>query len=168
MMFIMRGTTCSGKDTFIEQHFDNKNAIFSSDNFREMMCGNMSVQNFNKQVFEEIHRIVEFRLANRAAYTVYNATNLRFKDASIIVELCKKYHVPYIFISIVPPSLDILKDRNEIRHMNKGVPLIPEGVIEKHFDRYETCKETFIKEAMYGDLCKFIEIDQNYEVLRDF
>lgn len=164
MMFIMRATCCSGKDTFIEKHFSNKNSVFSSDNFREMMCGNMSSQMFNKQVFDKMHSIIEFRLANRVAYTVYNATNIRFKDTSAIVEMCKKYHVPYIFISIIPPDIEVLKERNLNRYNETGI-LIPERVLEKHFDRYESCKETFIKEAIYSDLCKFIEIDQDYEVL---
>lgn len=165
MMFIMRATTCSGKDTFIAEHFNKPNNIFSSDNFREMLCGDMSVQQFNKKVFETMHDMIEFRLANKVDYTVYNATNLRFKDASAVVELCKKYQVPYIFISIAPPSLDELKARNEERHLTKNVPLIPEGVIEKHYERYESCRQRFVDEAYNSKLCKFIEVDQNYEVI---
>ena len=165
MMFIMRATTCSGKDTFIAEHFENPNHVFSSDNFREMLCGTMGVQQFNKQVFDTMHGIIDFRLANKVDFTIYNATNLRFKDASAVVEMCKKYHVPYIFISIAPPSLEELHQRNEIRHLEKKVPLIPEGVINKHFERYESCRPRFMEEAFYSDLCKFIEVDQNYEVI---
>ena len=165
MMFIMRAATCSGKDTFISEHFTDPTAIFSSDQFRMMMCGSMQVQQFNKQVFETMHNIIEFRLANKVAYTVYNATNMRFKDAAVVVELCKKYHVPYVFISIAPPDLEELHRRNSFRFVNYGQILIPDGIVNKHFERYESCKGRFIEEATYSKLCKFIEIDQNYEVI---
>jgi len=166
MIFLMRGTTCSGKDTFIAKHFTEDSAIFSSDKFRKMLCGDVHVQQFNNQVFKTMHEIIEFRIANRVDYTVYNATNLKIKDASSIIELAKKYQCPVTIISIQPPSKEELHKRNKKRHMEEGF-LIPDNVIEKHFDRYDNCMQAFVDEAYNNSLVKLIEIDQDYEVVRE-
>lgn len=164
MLFIMRGTSCSGKDRFIDQNFPNRNHVLSSDNFREMLLGDISSQQHNKRVFEMIHEIMECRFLNRVNWTVLNATNLRIRDVGIPIELCKKYHVPFTFVSIVPPTLEVLKERNQYRSMTSSL-LIPDTVLEKHLNRYEASKEPFLKEATYNTLCTFIEINQAWEVV---
>jgi predicted kinase len=166
MIFLMRSTTCGGKDTFIKQHFTDESAIFSSDDFRKMLCGDIHVQQFNKNVFDLMHFIIDFRLANRVDYTVYNATNLRMRDSSHIFELSKKHHTPITIIAIKPPALEMLHIRNKKRFAATGV-LIPDGVIDKHYHRYEHCEKPFTDEAMNNVLVKFIEIDQDYEVIRE-
>lgn len=164
MIFLMRGTTCSGKDTFIKQHFNEESAVFSSDKFRKMLCGDVHIQQFNNKVFETMHEIIEFRVANRVDYTVYNATNLKMKDASSIIEIAKKYQCPVTIISIKPPEIEELHRRNNKRHMEEGF-LIPENVITKHYERYFNCMDRFVEEATYNGLVKLIEIDQDYEVI---
>lgn len=166
MIFLMRGTSCSGKDTFIEKHFNDDSAIFSSDKFRKMLTGDIHVQQFNDKVFEVMHNIMDFRLANKAEYTVYNATNLRVRDASNVIELSKKHQCPITVISIIPPSLEELKARNQKRFDETGF-FIPETVFEKHHDRYYNCMDAFLEEAYNNNLMKFIEIDQDYEVMRE-
>jgi len=164
MLFIMRGTSCSGKDKFIEENFPNKNHVLSSDNFRELMLGDITSQHHNKRIFETMYEILECRFLNRVNWTVLNATNLRYRDVSTPIELCKKYQVPFTFISIMPPDLDELKRRNELRALSSPLR-IPESVLEKHLNRYEASKEPFIKEAMYDPLCTWIELYQNWEVV---
>lgn len=164
MLFIMRGTTLSGKDTFIKSSFPNPNHVLSSDNFREMMLGDITSQQHNKKVFDMIHEILECRFLNRVEWTVLNSTHLRIKDCSAPIELCKKYRVPFTFISIVPPSIEELKRRNEERSLVSPLR-IPESVIEKHYNRYEASKEPFLKEAQYSPLCTWIEIDQDWQVV---
>lgn len=165
MIFLMRGTTCSGKDTFISKHF-SPSAVFSSDQFREMLCGDIHEQKFNKFVFDTMHKIIDFRLANRVSYTVYNATNLKMKDASPVIEIAKKHKTPVTIISIVPPELEELHRRNKQRFKETGF-LIPDEVINKHYDRYFACLDSFLNEAKNNLLVKFIEIDQDYEVIRE-
>lgn len=165
MIFILRGTTCSGKDTFIRRTFCNTNHVLSSDDFREMLLGDRGSQQHNKRVFSMMHEILEIRFLNRVNWTVFNATNLRFRDVQAIVDLCKKYRVPFTFISIAPPPVETLYKRNIDRHERGGI-LVPYTVIDKHHARYETAKDMFIKEAMYDELCTWIEIDQNYDILR--
>lgn len=164
MLFIMRGTSCSGKDRFIDKNFPNKNHVLSSDNFREMMLGDITSQQHNKRIFETMYEILECRFLNRVNWTVLNSTNLRFKDCSTAIELCKKYMVPFTFISIEPPSLEELQSRNELRALSSPL-LIPDHVLEKHHNRYWASMDPFLQEAQYNPLCTWIEIDQEWEVL---
>lgn len=164
MLFIMRGTTCSGKDTFIDNTFINRSHVLSSDVFREMILGDITSQQQNGLVFDTLFKIMEYRFLNRVNWTVFNATNLRMKDVARAIDLCKRYHVPFTFISIIPPSIEELESRNIQRSQDSPI-LIPSKVIAKHHNRYEASKEPFIKEATYNDLCTWIEIDQDYEVI---
>lgn len=166
MIIIMRGTTCSGKDTFIQSEFGElPNHILSSDNFREMLFGDMKEQRKNKMVFQYIYDVLEQRLQCRVPFTVMNSTNLKFKDIENIIELSKKYKAPIMVISILPPALDVLKERN-MKRAEASAFFVPEHVIENHHKRYHDAMELFIKEAMYNELFNFTEIDQDYNVVR--
>jgi predicted kinase len=105
-------------------------------------------------------------LANRVQYTVYDATNLRIRDATAILNLAKKHKTPVTIISIEPPSIDELKRRNLERNEKTGF-LIPEHVFDSHHARYYNCIDQFHKEAVYNRLVTFVEIDQNYEVINE-
>ena len=163
MLFIMRGTSCSGKDTFIHTHFPNQNHVLSSDNFREMLLGDRSSQQHNARVFDMMTEILEIRFINKVNWTVLNATHLRIRDCNQVIELCKKHHVPFTFISIEPPSVEELVERNRKRWLMTGMN-IPESVLTKHHERYYNNLENFHKEAIHNPLCTFIEIDQQYKV----
>jgi predicted kinase len=167
MIILMRATSCSGKGTFIKKNFGEKNAnhVLSSDEFREKICGTMSEQRQNKKVFDMMYNILESRLTNRVPLTIMDSTHIRFADCQTVVELSKKYHTPIMVISIQPPSIEELKERNESRMTQTGI-YIPEDVLEKHLHRYSASMEPFIKEAMYNDYFKFTEIDQDYNVIR--
>lgn len=165
MLFIMRGASCSGKDTFIDKFYHNRNAVLSSDQFRELLFGDIGSQQQNDRVFDMIFNILETRMLNRVNWTVLNSTNLRFKDVHRPIELCKKYHVPFTFISIIPPDLEVMIERNKKRRLQTGLD-IPELVLERHHARYENCKEPFLREATYNELCTWVEIDQDYEVVQ--
>ena len=166
MLFIMRGTTCSGKDTFIEQFFPESTNILSSDFMRGLLTGDVECQRDNDLVFKTLFEIMENRFVNRADWTVFNATNLRIKDCRPAIDLCLKFRVPFTFLSIHPPSIEVLKSRNEQRYNATGIH-IPEAVIEKHYDRYFNAFEPFALEAVNNPLCSLIEVDQNYDVKRN-
>lgn len=167
MLFIMRGTSCSGKDTFIEKHFepaDSSPHVISSDRIRSMLYGSPTVQRHNKQVFELIHKIIEERISSKVTWTVYNATNLKMSDCNKIIDICKKYKTPYTFISIRPPALELLFERSIMRGERGGL-YVPQAVLERHIDTYHNNFKYFVEEAVNSRLCSLIEIDQNYEVL---
>lgn len=165
MLFIMRGTSCSGKDTFLEQYFVNGGPnIISSDYFRQMLFGNVSEQRYNEDVFKMIHQVIESRMIHRAEWTVLNSTNLKMSDLRVPIELCKKYHTPFTFLSLEPPSVEELKIRNQKRYKETGF-LIPDSVLERHYAKYFNSRSNFIQEAANNPYCSFIEFNQKYEVL---
>lgn len=164
MLFITRGVVLSGKTTFVDKHFPNKNAIFSADDFRERYFGSKSKQALNDLVFSTINDMLDIRLAHKPAWTVYEATTIRIRDCSGVIEKCKKHKTPYTFISIEPPSLEELIDRNTKRYDRTGV-FMPLHVIEKQLSNYHRCLPAFEDEAKNSTLCSLIQIDQNYEVI---
>ena len=163
MLFIMRATSCSGKDRFIDIHFHNRNHVLSSDDFREILLGDRASQQQNTVVFDTIHSILETRFINRVSWTVLNATNLRIKDCNKTIELCKKYGIPFTVISIQPPTVEELILRNQKRASQGGLD-IPDNVFSRHVERYYNNLSNFHLEANNNPLCKFIEIDQDYKV----
>lgn len=165
MLFIMRGTSCSGKDTFINQRFPDSTNVISSDFFRQMLFGDISNQRNNDEVFAHMHGILEKRLISKVEWTVLNATHLRLRDMQPAIELCKKYHTPFTILSIQPPSIEELKERNEKRAIETGFK-VPEYVLERHHERYFACMPTIVQEASYNKLCSLIEFDQQERVLR--
>ena len=50
------GSSMSGKTTFANTHFDYKQ-VLSSDNFREMICGDSMNQSINSDAFESLYFI---------------------------------------------------------------------------------------------------------------
>jgi len=165
MLFIMRGTSCSGKDTFINDHFPDRLNVLSSDDFRQMMYGSVHEQRHNDKVFKTMYEIMELRFQHKAEWTVLNSTNLRIRDIQKPIELCKKYHVPFTILSIQPPELEELKRRNNQRSLETGF-FVPENVLERHRDRYFNALEPFIQEAANNIHCTLIEVDQDEKVLK--
>lgn len=166
MLFIMRGPSCSGKDTLINKVFPNQNHVLSSDRFREMLVGDINSMQNSPRVFSLIYDILESRFANRVNWTVLNATHLRIKDIARPIELCKKYNVPFTVISIEPPSIEELAERSEHRRAMTGHN-VPVSAIERHWNRYYNAMDPFLQEARYNPLCTFVEIDQEERVIRD-
>lgn len=164
----MRGTSCSGKDTFIKQHFEDPQTsshVISSDRFREMMFGTPVIQRYNKQVFDVLYQVLESRISSHVKWTVYNATNLKMSDCNKAIEICKKYRVPYTIISISPPTIDELHHRS-LERRDYGGLYIPESVLEKHYHNYYNNMQYFVEEAVNSKLCSLIEIDQDYQVIK--
>lgn len=166
MLYILRGTTCSGKDALANKFFP-KNTVVSSDYFRELLTGDVASQRRNQEVFSMLNRVVESRLEHRVNITVYNATNLRMKDCSNVIELCKKWHTPYTILSLQPPSKEELFERSKKRGLGGGL-FVPMDIIDKHYERYYNINttENFEQEAINSPLCEFVEIGQDYEVIK--
>lgn len=161
MIFIIRGTSCSGKDTFIEQHFKD-HCVLSSDKFRLMLLDNMKDQTKNNFIFDMMHDVLEQRLRFGVAYTVINATNLKFKDCQVYFELAERFNENITVISIDPPEIDELFKRSRVRG-NLGGLEVPEDVIERHHNSYFASMDRFIEVASVNDKVSFIRIDQDWE-----
>lgn len=161
MIFIIRGTSCSGKDTFIEKHF-KEHCVLSSDKFRLMLIDNMKDQSKNGVVFENIKHILEQRLRFGVAYTVINATNLKYKDCQDYFDLAERFGENVTVISIDPPSLEVLFERSKNRGSLGGLE-VPNEVIERHYNSYFTSMDRFIEVTGKSDKFSFVRINQDWD-----
>jgi predicted kinase len=163
MIFLMRGTSCSGKDRFISHHFKD-HCVLSSDKFRLMFLDSVEDQSKNQFIHEYVQSAVEIRLRFGTSYTVVNATNLKFKDCVVYLELAKKFGKNVTIISIDPPGTDVLIERSVNRGLEGGLRT-PDDVIHRHVNSYYSGIERFIEAQSEYTNYKFIRIDQDWEVI---
>lgn len=162
MLYIIRGTSCSGKDTFINKNFD-EHCVLSSDKIRLLLTNDMKDQSKNKMVFEYLKHTLELRLTNGCFYTVINATNLKYRDVDDYVQMAKKLGFPVTVISIDPPSLEELYRRSKERGENGGL-FVPDEVIFRHYNTYYEAIPRFMELANDGEF-KFVRVNQKGELV---
>lgn len=161
MVFIIRGTSCSGKDTFINKYFA-PHTVLSSDMIRLQLFNNMKDQSKNKIVFEHLRHVLEMRLAFGAPYTVVNATNLKTKDVREYLDIANKLGADVTIISIDPPAIEELIRRSDQRELNGGLG-IPDEVFQRHVPSYWNSMPAFEEMAKKGEF-KWIRIGQDEEI----
>lgn len=164
MIYIIRGTSCSGKDTFIQHQWGFDHVVLSSDNIRKILTNDVADQSRNSMVFDYLKHTLELRLMNGCPYTVINATNLKYKDVEDYVNLAEKYGSKATVISIKPPEISELIKRSSERAALGGLN-VPTHVIEKHYNTYTTSMPRFIEVAKEGKI-KFVEIDQKWNIIQ--
>lgn len=148
MIYVMRGTNASGKSTFAHGHFKN-HTILSSDKLRLMLFDDVTEQKTSEVVFEQLKQMLELRLRYGVAYTVMDATHLRYADVDPYVQLARKFGREVTVISLDPPPLEELVQRAKqypagakatleslTRHTNRYHNSIPrfEEVANEHWD----------------------------------
>lgn len=164
MLFIMRGASCSGKDSFIKKNFTD-HTVLSSDWYRKVLTNDESNQQQNGLVFDTMRQILEIRLKNRVPYTVINATNLKMKSISEFMVLARKFGEKVTVISIDPPTVEELHRRSCGRSENGGL-YVPLEVLQRHHDSYFNSLVGFEKYAQdNSDSFSFVRIDQDYNIL---
>lgn len=139
----MRGTSNSGKSTFVKKYFPD-HTVISSDTLRLQLTDNASNQTINKQVFKMINDILEIRIHAGCPLTVIDATNLKFKDIKEYDELARRYGKQLVVLSIMPPPLVDLIHRNALRHTldDKNV-LMNINTLERHLNAYRSSTGRF-------------------------
>jgi predicted kinase len=137
---ILRGPSCVGKSSYTEQY--SMTDILSSDFLREFMLGDRSKQTKNKEVFEMLHKILDFRLANDVQLTVVDATNLKIRDVRPLIDICDRYHAYVKLVNFHPPSIDELIFRNKERFERTGF-FVPEDVIKRHCETFHNAFSEF-------------------------
>lgn len=139
----MRGTSNSGKSTFVKKYFP-EHTVISSDTLRLQLTDDSSNQTINRQVFKMINEILETRIHAGCPLTVIDATNLKFKDIKEYDELARRYGKQLIVLSIVPPSLDDLMLRNMLRYsLDDRNDLMNINTLERHLDTYKSSTGRF-------------------------
>lgn len=132
-LIILIGLPGSGKSTYAKEYLNDhvENTVWcSSDNIREELYGDASIQGNPDTVFKTLHN----RVANylRKGYTViYDATNINRKSRKSIIKLGKDLHAT-IHGVMCWASLQECIDRDKARDRTVG-----EAVIDKFIRRFE-------------------------------
>jgi len=137
------GLPASGKSYYAKQLSEQYNAkIYSSDNFREELFGDINECNRNEELFKELYKRVKYSLSNKEN-VILDSTNLSYKKRKAILEEMKKYNCENICYLIATPyekclEQNIHRDRKVPEHiirkmyMNINIPQMYEGFDEIH------------------------------------
>lgn len=130
-LFIMCGLSGSGKSSIAKGLAEDYDAIIvSSDSIREEICGNVSDQSKNEEVFKIFHkRIRKYLHENRNV--IADATNITMKSRRAIINNVKKMDIEIIAYIVPKRSEDCVKDNVDREHS------VPEEVIYKQVKRFQ-------------------------------
>ena len=166
--FIMLiGIPAAGKDTWANKYVkENPNTIIhSSDNIREELYGNQSIQGDPNKIFEMMRsRAINDLCAGKDI--IYNATNVSYRDRKSIIADVKKLNLKIELIAkVFATPIEECKRRNNLRDRQ-----VPDYVYDKMlkkwktpcewegFDKIEVVKEE--TENIVSYLTKMIGFDQ--------
>lgn len=130
-LFLMVGLSASGKSTIVKGLAeDYKAVIVSSDVIREEICGNVSDQTQNEEVFKIFHKRIRKYLYEKRN-VIADATNITMKSRRAIINNVKKMDVE-IIAYIVPKRIEeCIRDNVDREHP------VPEEVIYKQEKRFQ-------------------------------
>lgn len=130
-LIIMVGLSASGKSTIAKGLAeDYKAVIVSSDAIREEICGNVSDQSNNEEVFKIFHKRIRKYLYEKRN-VIADATNITMKSRRAIINNVKKMDVE-IIAYIVPKRIEeCIRDNVDREHP------VPEEVIYKQEKRFQ-------------------------------
>lgn len=130
-LIIMVGLSASGKSNHCKRLAeDYKAVIVSSDAIREEICGNVSDQSNNEEVFKIFHKRIRKYLYEKRN-VIADATNITMKSRRAIINNVKKMDVE-IIAYIVPKRIEeCIRDNVDREHP------VPEEVIYKQEKRFQ-------------------------------
>lgn len=138
-MNMMVGIPASGKDTYIELSKGEDDVVVSSDDVREMLYGDASIQGDASKVFAQVHKLLADAMSNGKTVW-YNATNVTIKSRAQALDLAKKYGYKVVcFVMATPIQTCVVYDLNRDRHVTKEV-------INKFVNRFQFPVEKDIDE----------------------
>lgn len=89
-LYMMCGLPGSGKSLYAKEISKVKNAkIYSSDELRKEMFGNVSDTKHNSDLFQELHKRIKNELF-KGKNVIYDATNLSHKRRKVFLDSLKK------------------------------------------------------------------------------
>ncbi|MGZ8437779.1 MAG: AAA family ATPase [Candidatus Limnocylindrales bacterium] len=118
----------AGKTTFAARHFDPAE-ILSSDAYRARIAGDEADQRATRAAFEQLHRELEQRLADRRL-TVIDATNVERSARQALVTRAATTGLPAIAIVLDLPSTTVLS-----RNAGRSSRIVDERVVLRHLGR---------------------------------
>lgn len=142
-VIVLIGPSGAGKSTLAQELANEDHEIISSDQFRELLSGDVAEQSVTGIVFQLIYDVINVR-SNYQCRTILDATNLKRRNR-------KAYYGP---VSEGIPSYAILveageqtcKDRQNLRDRQ-----VPEHVIERHHNTFKHAKQNVVEETERWD-----------------
>ena len=120
---MMIGLPCSGKSTISKELVEKYNAtIFSSDELRIEMFGDVNDQEHNQELFVELHKRIKDCL-NSGKSAIYDACNINYKRRMAFLAELKNIHCEKICVVMATP-FTVCKMRNEVRERKVPVHVI--------------------------------------------
>lgn len=133
VLYMLCGLSGSGKSEYAKQlkeQFPNT-YIFSSDELREELYGDINDQKHNPQVFQELHRRIKSCLKN-GHNAIYDATNIKSKLRIAFLDELKNIECKKICLIIWKPYHEcILLNRGRDR-------IVSDHVIKKQYMNWQT------------------------------
>lgn len=150
-LFIMIDLSAAGKSTIAKELAkDYEAVIVSSDSIRKEICGNVSDQSKNEEVFKLFHKRIR-KYLHEKRNVIADATNITMKSRRAIINNVKKMDIE-IIAYIVPKKIeDCIKDNVEREY------IVQEEVIYKQMKRFQI---PFLEEGFD----KIIVHDFNYDL----
>ncbi|HCF37888.1 MAG TPA: hypothetical protein DER56_02260 [Thermosipho africanus] len=104
--------------------------VFSSDKIREELTGDASNQEFNKKVFEILHKNIFDSLKNRRS-SIYDATNLSSKRRRRFIETISKLDVHKVALVVATPFEECVEN-NQNRER-----VVPDYVMDRMYKSFQ-------------------------------
>ena len=127
-LIVLVAAAGAGKSTFAARHFDPAE-ILSSDAYRARIAGDEADQRATGAAFEQLHRTLEQRLADRRL-TVVDATNVERSARLALVTRAATAGLPAIAIVLDLPSTTVLS-----RNAGRSPRVVDERVVLRHLAR---------------------------------
>lgn len=130
-LIVMCGLSASGKSTVAKElAVKHDAAIVSSDAIREELCGSVSDQSKNEEVFKIFHKRIR-KYLHEKRNVIADATNINMKARRVIINNVKKMDVEIIAYIIPKRVEDCVRDNIDRKHP------VPEEVIYKQEKRFQ-------------------------------
>lgn len=129
-VFILVGISGSGKSTWAVDRVNKTQAVWvSTDNIREALFGDATIQAQGDRVFEMAREQLESALRNNIEEVIVDATNVDAKSRAQFIKLSKNYNAHVVAVCFdVPLKTAQLRNGSRTR-------VVPSFVIERQFNK---------------------------------
>lgn len=125
------GLPCSGKSTKAKEYAKEYNAtIFSSDELRAELFGDVNEQSRNNELFVELHKRIKDCLASGKS-AIYDACNHHYKERMAFLQQLRHIHCEKRCVVMVTPYEDCI-NRSKARERK-----VPEYVIKRMYMAFD-------------------------------
>ncbi len=171
IVILVRGTSGSGKTTFINNVLGLKTSVVSPDKIRLMLKGELYITGKSDNQYDLESYAVNYWLSEELFKQKYNLVIERtleyLKDLEIIVNLCQKYSYNALYIVDIDTPLNLCLDR--IRRRLEDGPEVPSNSVKDCFNRVSKNRLILVNFLKSQRIINIIyELYSNIEIKKPF